>query len=61
MGKANMRRAHFELIAQTIYGLTFLSQEQRDLVARDFADVLSSTNDNFDRDRFVSATVAPKM
>ena len=52
MATTSMSRRHFELIAGTINALPDV---ERVLVAKLFADVLPSTNPNFDRQRFFEA------
>ena len=56
-----MTRKDFELIADTIRNLRDASYEsgvnelQREMIAKQFAAALRSTNPNFNRDRFVRA------
>ena len=54
--QTNMQRRHFELIAKTIKELP-LEQEQRRIVAKQFADALA-TNAGFDKARFYLAADA---
>ena len=55
-----MSRKDFQLIAETIKGLSLnwgghLNDPSHDRVANDFADKLASTNPNFNRARFLRA------
>jgi len=55
-----MQRRHFELIAETLKGLSLnwgghLNDASHARVVEDFADKLASTNPNFDRARFLRA------
>lgn len=56
-----MSRKDFVLIAETIKGLSFLSENDRAWVASDFADKLATTNDRFKRATFLEATGTRKM
>lgn len=49
-----MQRRHFERISHTIDNLD-LDPTTQEYVAKQFADSLSCTNENFDRDRFLRA------
>lgn len=49
-----MSRKDFNLIASTIAECE-LTYEQRDSLAREFANKLASTNPNFNRSRFIAA------
>ena len=50
-----MTRKDYELIADTIGGMTYLSETDRATIAHDFADQLKNTNPLFNRDRFLTA------
>ena len=50
-----MQRRHFELIARTISEELPPNSEAQRLSALAFADMLASTNPNFDRARFLRA------
>ena len=58
-----MTRKDFELIAATLRrlgednALCFDSTDDRDTIARVFANELSHTNPNFNRDRFIKAAL----
>jgi hypothetical protein len=50
-----MTRKDFQLIADTVGGMTYLSETDRATIAHDFADSLANTNPLFDRARFLAA------
>lgn len=51
-----MTHQHFQLIAETIAGLA-VTEEDRWVAARAFADRLRSTNGAFDRGRFLGVAM----
>ena len=50
-----MTRKDYVMIADTIGGMTYLSETDRATIAHDFADQLAQDNVRFDRARFLTA------
>lgn len=50
-----MQHRHFAAVARVIADMDYLSDAHRWNVADDFANMLTQSNPNFDRDRFMSA------
>jgi hypothetical protein len=50
-----MTRKDYELIADTIGGMIYLSETDRATIAHDFADQLEGTNPRFNREMFLTA------
>lgn len=50
-----MTRKDYELIANTVGGMTYLSETDRATIAHDFADELAKTNPRFNRATFLRA------
>lgn len=57
--KVRMERRHFEKIAEVIRFMP-VTREMRTIVAREFADGLRGTNENFKRERFIEAATEPR-
>lgn len=49
-----MTRKDYELIADTIGGMTYLNETDRATIAHDFADRLKDTNPRFNREMFLA-------
>lgn len=56
-----MERRHFELIAGIINSMPKDGQWSNEEIAIRFADRLSSTNSNFQKERFITACLTGKM
>jgi hypothetical protein len=50
-----MTRKDFELIAGIIVSAYYLDADQKETIAKDFADELSMTNARFNRETFLNA------
>lgn len=50
-----MTKKDYELIANRIGGMTYLSETDRATIAHDFADILATTNTRFNREMFLTA------
>jgi hypothetical protein len=60
-GYCEMQHRHFAAIAAIIAKIPPYNYEERRFIARHFAEELSHTNPNFDRDRFLKACDAGSL